>query len=231
MTLPAVFIASLLGSMHCVGMCGGFVAVARNAGGGALRAHVLYHAGRLLTYTTLGAISGYLGARLDDNVALLGLQHLSVYLTAGLLIVFGVSSFFSGGYQAKHSGVVQKFATAFNVLLAFGQRHGVSRAFMLGACSTLLPCGWLYGFVAVAAISGGLLGGAATMFVFWLGTLPALSFLAEFIAKLVARFGLSASRAVSVLLIVAGVWALLSHALHLGTVQHQSCHSSQSESH
>lgn len=231
MTFTAVFIASLLGSMHCVGMCGGFVAVARNSGPAAKRSHLLYHFGRLLTYTTLGTISGYLGARLDNNAALLGVQHLSVYLTAGLLIIFGVTSFFSGGFQPKHNGLVQKFASAFNTVFTFGQAHGMSRAFMLGACSTLLPCGWLYGFVAVAAMSGGALSGAATMFVFWLGTLPALSFLGELIARLVTRFGLSASRVISVLLIIAGVSALLSHTVFMGTSSQHSCHSSYSEKH
>jgi sulfite exporter TauE/SafE len=220
MTFIAILVASMIGSMHCVGMCGGFVAVARASGERAHLSHLLYHLGRLLTYCILGAISGYLGSRLDHSGTLIGLQRISVYLTAGLLIIFGVRSFFSGGVTLEHNRATQKLAKLFNVVVKIGERLGLSRAFLLGTCSTLLPCGWLYGFAAVAAMSGDALSGAITMLAFWLGTLPALAGLGELIGRITNYFGLNSSRVVSVLLVLAGISAILSHTMLMGGHHH-----------
>jgi len=62
---PAEYLLPLVGgfagSMHCVGMCGGF-AVAMGAGPGRRRRSVLYNAGRLGTLLGLGALAGTAGA-------------------------------------------------------------------------------------------------------------------------------------------------------------------------
>ncbi|VAX40404.1 hypothetical protein MNBD_PLANCTO03-914, partial [hydrothermal vent metagenome] len=60
--IVSVFLASLLGSMHCAGMCGAFVAFAvglddPEAARKRVRLHMAYNAGRLTTYVTLGAIA------------------------------------------------------------------------------------------------------------------------------------------------------------------------------
>ena len=53
-------------------------------------------------------------------------------------------------------------------------RPPVWRAAAIGLASALLPCGWLYAFVVLAAGTGSASGGAALMLAFWLGTVPAL---------------------------------------------------------
>ena len=50
-----------------------------------------------------------------------------------------------------------------------------ARAWLAGALTGLLPCGWLWAFVVAAAGTGGALAGAAVMAVFWLGTVPAMT--------------------------------------------------------
>jgi hypothetical protein len=49
------------------------------------------------------------------------------------------------------------------------------RALVIGLLSTLLPCGWLYMFVAPAAATGSPAGGALVMAAFWAGTLPVMA--------------------------------------------------------
>jgi sulfite exporter TauE/SafE len=49
-----------------------------------------------------------------------------------------------------------------------------TRAWLTGLLTTMLPCGWLYVFVATAGGSGSVRSGVLTMAVFWLGTVPAL---------------------------------------------------------
>jgi sulfite exporter TauE/SafE len=60
-----------------------------------------------------------------------------------------------------------------------------ARSGALGLLSALLPCGWLWAFVATAAGTGRPASGAAVMAVFWLGTLPVLVSL----GAAAARFG------------------------------------------
>src|SRR5512147_2238564 len=55
--LIAAFVAGLLGSLHCVGMCGAFAASCARARGGLFA----WHLGRVATYTLLGALAGSLG--------------------------------------------------------------------------------------------------------------------------------------------------------------------------
>jgi sulfite exporter TauE/SafE len=68
--LGTVLLASLLGSLHCAGMCGPLVAVAlgdtrvRSYGGRAVL-HGAYHGARLLTYSAAGLVCGLLGAGLN----------------------------------------------------------------------------------------------------------------------------------------------------------------------
>jgi hypothetical protein len=50
----------------------------------------------------------------------------------------------------------------------------VIRALLLGLFSTLLPCGWLYGFALLAAGTGGPWTGMLTMAAFWVGTVPVM---------------------------------------------------------
>lgn len=53
----STFLTSLLGSFHCLGMCGGIVLVIDPLKGGAL----FYHLGRLVSYLLMGVLAGYLG--------------------------------------------------------------------------------------------------------------------------------------------------------------------------
>ena len=81
----AIFLASLLGSMHCVGMCGPLALWA--TGGGRSRTSVVaYHLGRLTTYLSAGLAAGVLGTALTIGGNAAGLQSLAATLAGGLLV-------------------------------------------------------------------------------------------------------------------------------------------------
>jgi sulfite exporter TauE/SafE len=82
------------------------------------------------------------------------------------------------------------------------------RAAALGASSGLLPCGWLYAFVVVAAGSGAASTGAGVMFAFWLGSLPALLGLALGTRWLSRRLSRVVPRLGAALLVVVGLGTL-----------------------
>jgi sulfite exporter TauE/SafE len=187
--LASVLIASLLGSAHCAGMCGAFLAfavmgpsVGADAGDrkvrtrGTIALHGAYHAGRLLSYATLGAIGGGLGHAIDSGGATLGVQRIGALLAGLCMIVFALIALL------RMAGVrVSRVALpgALTRLAMAGHRRaselpGSTRALATGLLTTLLPCGWLYAFVIVAAGTGSPMLGALTMGAFWMGTLPVL---------------------------------------------------------
>ena len=77
--LGTVFMASLAGSLHCAGMCGGFVAFYSGTEPGRrgrrYLAHLTYNGGRLTSYLILGALAGLLGAAVDLAGSMAGVQR------------------------------------------------------------------------------------------------------------------------------------------------------------
>lgn len=179
----AVFSASLLGSLHCAGMCGPFCAVAVSGGrstGHASLLHIAYHGGRLITYMLMGAAAGAAGALVDLASALAGLQPIALALAGGTMILFGFAEIARlKNWKLGSSWGHWRPPQAWTRLVQSGQRFAakqsaVPRALIIGLLTTLLPCGWLYAFVVTAAGSGSPASGAAVMAAFWVGTLPVL---------------------------------------------------------
>jgi sulfite exporter TauE/SafE len=212
----SVALASLLGSVHCAAMCGGFVAAyASEREATAPRralAHLTYNTGRLVTYTALGALAGALGHALDLAGRAAGLADVAALLTAGLLVLMG------GVGLARRPGLVRlgtrpksALASRFGAVLArFRAQPAPVRAGMLGLSSTLLPCGWLYAFAALAAATGSARSGAWLMSAFWVGSLPMLVGLGVSLQGAARRFERYLPRARSLLVLGVGVVTLLS---------------------
>ena len=82
------------------------------------------------------------------------------------------------------------------------------RAWSIGALSGLLPCGWLYAFVAVAAATGTPWMGALVMAAFWLGTLPLLAAFGMGIRRALPSVERKLPQWTAVLMVVAGLYVL-----------------------
>lgn len=173
-----VLSASLLGSVHCAAMCGGFVCFysGNAASRDAVRGHVLYNGGRFASYVLLGALAGLLGAGVTQLGALAGIGRAATILAGILMIAWGTSTLLAA--RGVHVGTARA-PEAWQRLMGRvlyrvrSQPVGV-RALLTGLLTTMLPCGWLYVFVVAAAGTGSMLQGMFLMSVFWLGTVPAL---------------------------------------------------------
>lgn len=152
-------LAGLLGSPHCVGMCGGFAAACAHPAGHA----AAWHAGRLLTYATLGALAGAFGAILPLHGWAIDVFALS------LTLVFALS--LGGWLPALSPKVPGLQAFAASAL----RRGGTVGALGLGAATGLLPCGLVYTALSVPVASQDPAIGAASMVAFGLGTVPVLA--------------------------------------------------------
>jgi sulfite exporter TauE/SafE len=168
--------ASLLGSVHCAAMCGGFVCWYGGNGGARLRDHALYNGGRLLAYLLLGAVAGLLGGAVTAAGEQAGVQRGAMLVAGALMVGWAVAALAARrGVSLAQLPVPAGWQRALGRVLhhASAQPVGV-RALLTGLLTTLLPCGWLYVFVATAGGTGSVAGGMALMALFWLGTVPAL---------------------------------------------------------
>jgi len=178
--VAGVFVASLLGSLHCVGMCGGFVAFYSGAdgSGGARRllSHAAYSGGRLVAYTILGLAAGAVGAALDLAGSLAGIQRFAAVAAGVVMITWGVLALLQiGGVKVFRHGSGSRLSGWLRRGISLvGNRPPVVRAAVVGLLSGVLPCGWLWAFVVTAAGTGSAVGGAAVMAAFWAGTVPVL---------------------------------------------------------
>lgn len=216
--LLAIAAMSLLGSMHCAGMCGAFVVMATtdlDALSTRASRHALlqaaYHAGRLLTYSVLGALAGGLGAAVDlTGTHAAGVQRLALVITAGLMIVIGA------GALARLRGVRTPrvpvpgtvLALARMVLSRAAALPALPRALVLGLATTLLPCGWLYTFVLAAGGTASATSGVLVMAAFWVGTLPVLAAVGVGVRAMAGPLGARLPALTAVALIASGALTL-----------------------
>ncbi|MCA9696173.1 MAG: sulfite exporter TauE/SafE family protein [Myxococcales bacterium] len=236
-SLGAVLIASLIGSLHCVGMCGGFVAVVGGAGGmdatapSPLRratALLAYQGTRGLAYAGLGGAAGLLGAGLDHSAALLGLQRLAGPLMGLTLIAMALASLAprllgTNPGTSKSAGLVslqghrpprpaaglrRRLADARLRLTLAMRRRSVAAGAAAGLLSALLPCGWLWAYVLLAASTGSAGSGALVMVAFWLGGVPALLGAGLLAGAVGRRLGAHAPTITAAVLVALGVMSL-----------------------
>jgi sulfite exporter TauE/SafE len=172
--LVVVFMIGLVGSAHCVGMCGGFALALAHDERERRRLHArqtLYHLGKTTTYALLGGLAGGGGAALASTIS--GAQNalsivLGLFLIGVGLGVLGVLRRFEG---FRRVGRWRAFTAR---MAAFLRKRTLKSAYGLGLVNGLLPCGLVYAVLAKAAATGSVSGGALTMAVFGAATVPAL---------------------------------------------------------
>lgn len=178
LVLPVVG-ASLLGSPHCAAMCGPFACLYGGPTGrdGGWHAHAAYNLGRLAAYLGLGAVAGLAGAGLNQLGAMTGVARGAAIVAGTLMVLWGGLTIAAAlGARVPGTSPPAGFRRLLGrMLLRFQHRPPTARAAALGLLTTLLPCGWLYAFVAVAAGTGTVPRGMLVMAAFWLGTLPVMA--------------------------------------------------------
>lgn len=172
MSYGLILALGLLTGFHCVGMCGGFVlsytADDARLGRRSYLSHALYGAGKTLSYTSIGAMFGLLGAVITFTPLLRGVAGM---IAGAFLIIFGLNmlSLFAPlrRIRLKSPAALEQF---------LGRRkQGVNRPFVIGLLNGLMiACGPLQAMYVMAAGTGSALEGAKMLFTFGIGTLPVL---------------------------------------------------------
>jgi sulfite exporter TauE/SafE len=173
----------LLGSTHCVVMCGGVVAMTcsalplrRRASPVAQLPYTLaYNTGRIASYAAGGAAAGALGSALA-SFGLVERAQLGLRLVAGLVML--LVGLYVAGLGPALRWIERAGAPVWKRVAPLAQRlvpvRSPATAFALGLLWGWIPCGLVYAALAAAVTSGSALAGTATMAAFGLGTLPML---------------------------------------------------------
>ncbi len=208
----SVLLASLVGSPHCAGMCGGIAAFCGGVGecGGrrSLAASAGYHAARAASYVAVGALAGAFGQLLDAGGSLVGMQRIAAVAAGVTVALVGVALLLSAGGVAGGRLPLPAWAqrALAGVMRAAAAMPPVRRGVVVGLATPLLPCGWLWSFAAVAAGTGSVLQGAVVMAAFWAGTVPVLAALGAGIAALGGGQRRMLAALAGVAMIAVGIW-------------------------
>lgn len=168
MELIAGFLLGLLGSFHCIGMCGPLV-LALPVGRRFIPGRILYNIGRVITYGFFGLIFGIAGSRLN----LTGLQQIAS-VSLGILIILAAVApeKYKTGF-IKLAGFEKIILVFKKSISAFYKSNKLSGNLAIGILNGFLPCGFVY-----VALTGALILGSTSsslfMIMFGLGTIPAM---------------------------------------------------------
>lgn len=227
----ALFTMGLLGSTHCIGMCGGITTALGMAvqGRGArdrVTLTLLYNLGRIASYAAAGLLVALIGALGRDYLALGPILRV---LAGIFMVVLGlyIAGWWRGLVRLEHLG-----QHVWKYLQPVGQRllpvTGPGRALALGAIWGWLPCGLVYSALVLALAMASPWQGAVGMVFFGLGTLPVMLIMGLASGGVLRRLQSRGVRsAAGVMLIVFGLWQLLQPGLHGATHQehHATSHS------
>lgn len=198
--LITAFSLGLLGSFHCLGMCGP-IAFALPVKNNRLLSAVLYNLGRIITYSTFGLLFGIIGQGLKTATTQ---QFLSIAF--GMLLIVGtllptpfLNRFRISGYFTK---AVHQLKTT---LSKFIQQKGTFSLLVIGLLNGLLPCGLVYAAIGGSIATGDVYNGVLFMASFGLGTFP-MMFAAIFFSNFISiKFRNTVRKILPVLLIIMGL--------------------------
>jgi hypothetical protein len=185
-TYQIAFVAGLLGSAHCIGMCGAlvssfFMATPR----GHVAPYAVYHGARLAVYTLIGALAAALGVALVST-GLVGKVQGVLQIVVGLLVI--LLALDVGGLLPRSLSIAFAPAGLVRVGMAHALRAGpVPGAAVAGAVNGVMPCSLTLAMAVQATTLESVPAGAGMMLAFGLGTLPSMLFVSVAFGRLGTR--------------------------------------------
>ena len=204
--MALAFFIGLLGSVHCVGMCGPLLLALPNAEQSRWRQLVnqlLYQIGRIMTYGILGMLLGLLGA----GTAIQGWQQYVSIITGCGLVIAGFYHLLQRIFLLPFQPALPWIKPVLNQLGYWMQKPGGH--LMVGLLNGLLPCGMVYLALASALNTGSVVKGLWFMIFFGLGTLPLMWSAGFFGHFLKHRLKMNQATWLPALFVLMGIWFIL----------------------
>lgn len=187
-----------MGSAHCISMCGGLVAASART----RFEWLAYQLGRLLGYALLGAFAGFWGSKLFREAHESSLNILAWFSTAIMALLFILAGWRLWRGRGVHFSLIP------NRMVHWLFKLGGRNPSLAGLFTAFLPCGWLHGFALGAAATRSALSGALFLFVFWIGTLPALGLAPWVLKKILKPLSFRSPKIAGLILVAGGFYSI-----------------------
>lgn len=179
--LASAFVLGLLGSFHCVGMCGPIafmLPVDRTNSYRKITQVTLYHFGRLLAYSLIGLVFGLVG----KGLYIFGLQQ-QLSIIIGVVMIIAVLIPYNTFNKFNFSKPLYRFIGKIKSALGKELKKKSPDTFLtIGFLNGFLPCGLVYMAVFASIAFGDVLDGMLYMLAFGIGTIPLMT-LAIYISR------------------------------------------------
>ncbi len=213
--LTAAFVAGLIGSIHCFGMCGGIasalqLAIPNQSSFSKWLYLINFNLGRIISYSLLGWLSGWLGFGAAKAIgADLGMNILRF---AGAIFLLLMACYI-GRWWMILSQFERLGIKLFNPIKNLGKKFlplkHPGQAFSVGIFWGWMPCGLVYSSLAFAASSANASESAQRMLAFGLGTLPAVVFMGHMANSLRVWLQKPATKQLAAIsLVLVAVWTI-----------------------
>lgn len=203
------FTAGILGSGHCVGMCGSLVSaffVRMGDAGKGWRPLVAYHGARIGLYTLVGLAAAFIGLALVST-GIIGKTQAVLQIVAGLMvIVLGLDIL--GWLPVRLPAIGLPAAASRKLFTAAGRSGPLRGAALGGVMNGLMPCALTLAMAVKASAAPHPLAGAGLLLAFGLGTLPSMVFVSVVFGRLGARLRGILLKAAALVVIALGVATL-----------------------
>lgn len=211
MEILSGLILGLLGSFHCIAMCGP-IALAIPAEASSkwkfIKSRLLYNSGRIITYSLLGMIFGFLGNR----ISMFGMQR-GLTISVGVMILLSVIITLTGNRSVLKNTFISKIIAGYkNQFSRLFKKDSRPVYLLFGIMNGFLPCGFVYIALSGAMITGDVLQGSVYMMLFGIGTVPVMLSVSLFgnyvnlnLRRKISKFNLALSVVLALLFIVRGM--------------------------
>lgn len=164
-------VVGLVGSLHCIGMCGPIVAALPQGDGGRLAfigGRLLYNGGRVVSYALMGLVFGLIG----KTIFIAGYQQVLSIAIGALIILAVILPARYGQKLIQVAGLGKLYALISRMWARLFRSSSGYSLLSIGILNGFLPCGFVYVGIAGAVATGSALRGAGYMALFGVGTIP-----------------------------------------------------------
>jgi len=204
------FSMGLLGSLHCIGMCGGLVTAVSFS-----RPRIwwfglfLYQLGRVTTYAVLGIVVSFAGIALN-RVGGNFIQGLLAILAGGLMTLFAI---YLAGWLPDPLRRIAALTSKQIGLASLAKRVSTDQStkswYLLGMANGLLPCGLVYAALALALSADHAITAMLMMIGFGVGTIPAMMLVPSLMRRMSPDLRNSTMKVAALLIFLLGVFTIL----------------------
>lgn len=206
--LISAFILGILGSFHCVGMCGPIafmLPVDRSNSVKKISQIAIYHTGRLLAYGSIGLVFGLVG----KSLFIFGFQQ-QLSIIIGFLMILVViipqKTFNRYNFSKPVYKAISKVKSALGAAL---KKKTMDTFLTIGFLNGFLPCGLVYMALFAAMATGNAANGSLYMAIFGIGTIPLMTTAIYFSHFLKGKARQRIQKAIPVVVVVIGALFIL----------------------